>query len=133
MIFVNSGDNSCVFVVVFLANSVLPLIHPFSFDGEVNSGDSVQLTCHVSKGDLPLKIYWSHNDLPIFSHMGIMANKIGDRISLLTVESVKAENSGLYTCIGSNNAGKSNYSTELFVNGDFPIFVKNLTFLIFII
>lgn len=75
------------------------------------------MTCHVSKGDLPLKIRWTHNNLTIFSHMGLMASKIGDRISLLTVESVKAENSGNYTCIASNSAGASSYTAELFVNG----------------
>lgn len=96
---------------------VLPTIHPFSFDGEVNEGDSVQLTCHVAKGDLPLKIRWLHNDLPLFSHLGVLTNKIGDRISLLTIESVKAVNFGNYTCLANNKAGQSSYTTELFVNG----------------
>lgn len=96
---------------------VLPTIHPFSFDGEVNEGDSVQLTCHVAKGDLPLKIRWLHNDLPLFSHLGVLTNKIGDRISLLTIESVKAVNFGNYTCLANNKAGQSSYATELFVNG----------------
>uniref|UniRef100_A0A1B0GLK3 Ig-like domain-containing protein n=1 Tax=Lutzomyia longipalpis TaxID=7200 RepID=A0A1B0GLK3_LUTLO len=96
--------------------NVLPNIHPFSFDGEANSGDSIQLTCHVSKGDLPLVIKWTHNGNPIYSHSGILANKIGDRISLLTISSVEATHSGIYTCIASNLAGKMNFSAELFVN-----------------
>lgn len=96
---------------------VLPAIHPFNFDAEANEGDSVQLTCHVAKGDLPLKIRWTHNELPLFSHMGVLASKIGDRISLLTVESVKAANWGNYTCVASNKAGQSAYTAELLVNG----------------
>lgn len=97
--------------------SVLPNIHGFSFEDEANEGDSVQVTCHVSKGDLPLKIRWTHNGLPLFSHLGVMANKIGDRISLLTIGSVKAMNSGSYSCVASNAAGQSSHTAELFVNG----------------
>lgn len=96
---------------------VLPSIFPFSFDGEVNEGDSVQLTCHVAKGDLPLRIRWTHNDLPLFPHLGIMASKIGERVSLLTVETVKAVHSGNYSCVASNNAGNISYTAELLVNG----------------
>lgn len=96
---------------------MLPSIFPFSFDGEANEGDSVQLTCHVAKGDLPLRIRWTHNDLPLFSHLGVMASKIGERVSLLTVETVKAVHSGNYSCVASNNAGNISYTSELFVNG----------------
>lgn len=96
---------------------MLPYIHPFSFDGEANSGDSVQLTCHVAKGDLPLKIEWLLNGRPIYRHTGILANKIGERISLLTVDSVKAEHSGLFTCVARNAGGSSNFTAQLHVNG----------------
>lgn len=96
---------------------VLPTIHGFSFDGESNEADSVQVTCHVAKGDLPLKIRWTHNGLPLFSHLGVLTSKIGDRISLLTINSVKAVNSGNYTCIATNAAGHSSITAELFVNG----------------
>lgn len=97
--------------------TVLPHIHPFSFEGEANSGDSVQLTCHVSRGDLPLTIKWLHDSKQMYSHLGVISNKIGDRISLLTIPHVRDQNSGDYMCITENAAGKSNYSTTLFVNG----------------
>uniref|UniRef100_A0A1A9V522 Ig-like domain-containing protein n=1 Tax=Glossina austeni TaxID=7395 RepID=A0A1A9V522_GLOAU len=96
--------------------NVPPLIHPFSFDSEANEGDSVQLTCHIAKGDLPLKIRWTHNGLPLFSHLGVLTSKIGDRINLLTIESVKAINSGNYSCVAGNKGGQSTYTTELLVN-----------------
>lgn len=97
---------------------MLPLIHAFAFEEEANSGDSVQLTCHASKGDLPLTIKWLHNHLPMFSHLGVLTNKIGDRISLLTIPSVKDQNSGDYTCVAENAAGISNYTARLYVNGE---------------
>lgn len=98
-------------------NEVRPHIHPFAFDEEANSGDSVQLTCHASKGDLPLSIKWLFNHQPMFSHLSVLTNKIGDRISLLTIPSVQAKNSGEYTCVAENAGGKANYSTRLNVNG----------------
>lgn len=99
--------------------SVLPHINPFAFEEEANSGDSVQLTCHASKGDLPFtKFVWLHNGRPIFSHLGILTNKIGDRISLLTIPSVRDEHSGDFTCFVENNAGHVNYTARLYVNGD---------------
>lgn len=98
--------------------AVLPHIHPFEFEEEANSGDSVQLTCHASKGDLPLTIKWLHNGRPMFSHLGVLTNKIGDRISLLTISSVKDQNSGEYTCVAENQAGHVNYTARLYVNGE---------------
>lgn len=97
---------------------VLPHIHPFEFEEEANSGDSVQLTCHASKGDLPLTIKWLHNGRTIFSHLGVLTNKIGDRISLLTIPSVKDQNTGNYTCVAENAGGKTNYTAHLYVNGE---------------
>lgn len=99
------------------ANAVLPHINPFSFDGDANSGDSVQLSCHVAKGDLPLTIKWLFKDQPIFAHLGILTSKFGDRSNFLTIPSVTAENSGNYSCVATNRAGQYNYSTELNVHG----------------
>lgn len=96
---------------------VLPHINPFSFDGNVNFGDSVQLTCHVAKGDLPLKIKWLFNQNPLFAHLNILTSKLGDRSSFLTIPSVTAENSGNYTCSAWNDAGEYNFTAKLNVEG----------------
>lgn len=88
-----------------------------AFDGDANFGDSVQLTCHVAKGDLPMKISWQFNSQPIFAHSGIVTTKIGDRSSFLTVPSVTAENRGNYTCVATNAAGTFNLSAVLYVHG----------------
>lgn len=103
------------FLIAF--RSVLPHINSFSFEGSAKYGDSVQLTCHVAKGDLPLKIKWLFNDKPIFSHLNILTSKFGDRSSFLTVPAVTADNGGNYTCTASNDAGHSNYTATLNVLG----------------
>lgn len=103
---------SLLFLIV-----ALPHINPFEFDGNVNFGDSVQLTCHVGKGDLPLKIKWFFNEKPLFAHLNILTSKLGDRSSFLTIPSVTADNSGSYTCSASNSGGQSNHTTILNVLG----------------
>lgn len=106
-----------IFVESLKKFTVLPYVNPFTFDGEANSGDSVQLMCHVSKGDLPIIIKWLFNGQVITSQLGIISTKIGDRSNVLAVPSVGALNGGIYTCLASNAAGQFNHSTELFVNG----------------
>lgn len=101
----------------FTLSLVVPHINPFQFDGSVNFGDSVQLTCHVAKGDLPLTIKWLFNDKPIFAHLGITTSKLGDRSSFLMVPSVTAENSGNYTCVAANSAANHSYTATLNVQG----------------
>lgn len=39
---------------------VLPTIVPFSFgQDELNLDESISATCSITKGDLPLKIWWT--------------------------------------------------------------------------
>lgn len=97
--------------------SVLPHIMPFDVEEELNTGDSVQLNCHVSKGDKPLKITWSFHGKELSSHMGITTTKISDRSSLLTISSVMAAHNGNYTCTATNAAGSASHTTPLHVNG----------------
>lgn len=87
------------------------------FEGNVNFGDSVQLTCHVAKGDLPLKIKWMFNQRPLFAHLNILTSKLGDRSSFLTVPSVTADNGGNYSCVAINEAGENTYTAMLNVLG----------------
>jgi hypothetical protein len=71
----------------------------------------------VVKGDLPLKVTWSFHGEELSSHMGISTTKIGDRTSLLTIDSVMAGHSGNYTCTAENSSGTASYSASLLVNG----------------
>ncbi|XP_047019420.1 Down syndrome cell adhesion molecule-like protein Dscam2 isoform X8 [Helicoverpa zea] len=96
---------------------VVPQVTPFDFGEEIlNAGDTVSLTCTVGKGDLPLKIHWQLNDQTLNSGNGILINRNGKRISILSIENVQHEHIGNYTCIAENEAGRSSHSAVLNVN-----------------
>lgn len=96
---------------------VPPHVVPFIFESDINYGDSVQVSCHITKGDLPLTIKWLFNDKPIFAHLNILTSKFGNRSSFLTVPAVTADNGGNYTCTATNDAGQHNHTAVLNVLG----------------
>lgn len=105
----------------------MPYIVPFEADESVFAGESVQLNCHVSKGDLPLDIKWHfHGSENTSSHLGIMTNKMTSRASFLSIASANAGHSGNYTCVATNSAGSTNYSTVLNVHGQFHFFIIHI-------
>lgn len=73
----------------------------------------------VTKGDLPLTIQWSRNgELVLNGKDGIVVVKVSPRVSTLSIESINSLHRGNFMCIAENAAGKSNYTTELRVNGE---------------
>lgn len=105
---------------------VLPQINPFVFgEDEVNLDDAVAATCIVTKGDTPIKIWWTifNNDdvnpRNLTTNDGVVIAKSGNKLSLLNIESVQRRHRGNYTCWAKNKAGISHYSAQLAINGDF--------------
>ena len=77
--------------------------------------------CSATKGDSPLNLRWSFQSKPLaidgpFS--GLTINNLGERISVLSIQSVAAVHNGDYTCTAENPAGIANYTATLTVNGD---------------
>lgn len=106
---------------------VLPQIVPFDFGkDEINAMDMVSASCTVNKGDLPLRISWQRNNQSIYSNDGISISRTNQRISILSIESVRDRHSGAYTCIAENSGGSVNYTTSLWVNGIELICEQNL-------
>lgn len=97
--------------------TVPPLISPFAFDEKNFAGETVQLTCFIPKGDLPLKVTWNFLGKELPSNMGMSTTRIGSRTSLLIIESLMADHTGDYTCKVENAAGIVEYSADLFVSG----------------
>ena len=94
-----------------------PLISPFEFDESVFYGESVQVNCHIPKGDKPLKLSWNFHGREMSSHLGISTTKVGDRSSILTISSAMAGHSGNYTCTASNPVSTVSYTAILNVKG----------------
>lgn len=103
--------------MIIVYSAVLPHITPFSFDNEANFGDSVQLTCHVTKGDRPVKIAWKFSGGVLSDQIGVTTTQVGDRTSLLTISSVMAEHNGNYSCVATNAAGSVHHTAAIQVNG----------------
>ena len=100
---------------------------PFNFgEDELNLYDTVSATCTVSKGDLPIKIWWTVieaddpdlKDQILTTSDGILISRTSKKISMLSIESVNARNRGNYTCHARNKAGETSVTAILAINGD---------------
>ena len=97
---------------------------PFSFgEKELNFDDSATATCAITKGDVPMKIWWTFkgvdDELPynLTTNDGIFITRNGQKLSVLNIEAVKARHRGNYTCYAQNKGGYSQHSAFLSVNG----------------
>lgn len=103
----------------------MPQIVPFNFgEDEVNFDETVSATCTITKGDLPINIWWtladsyeSLTEYNISTNDGIVISKAGNKLSVLNIEAVKARHRGNYTCYAKNKAGVARHSAYLSVNG----------------
>jgi Down syndrome cell adhesion molecule-like protein 1 len=97
---------------------VLPQIVPFDFGDEaINSMDMVSASCTVNKGDTPIDIGWRFNNQSLYTNNGVLVSRTSQRISVLSIESVKHRHTGNYTCIAKNSAGVVQHTAVLHVNG----------------
>ena len=95
-----------------------PSIVPFSFGRDViDSGEYAQLTCVVSRGDMPITITWSLKGQELNSGPSITTTMLGRRASMLVISSVDYSHVGEYTCRATNPAGSVTHSANLRVNG----------------
>lgn len=105
--------------VPFCLNIVAPQITPFEFGEEpINSGDMASVFCSVNKGDIPLNITWTLNNQSV-AIIGISVLRTNKRISQLSIDDVRADHAGEYTCLASNLAGTTKHSAYLNINGNF--------------
>lgn len=73
----------------------------------------------MTSGDLPIDFKWFFNDRPVKEFAGITTVKLGNRNSVLNIDSVTGKHAGNYTCQASNNADLLNFTSELVVKGFF--------------
>ena len=113
------------FAISYLYVSVLPQILPFSFgDEQINLDEAVVATCIMTKGDLPIDIWWTlsnefqSEEKNLTTNDGVVITKTGNKLSVLNIEAVKGRHRGKYTCYAKNKAGISVYSASLAINGE---------------
>ena len=99
-------------------------MNPFSFgDDEFNFDDTVSAVCSVTKGDVPMKLWWTFkSDLEdlaynLTTNDGVVITRNNQKVTMLTIEAVKARHRGNYTCHAQNRAGVSQQSSYLSING----------------
>lgn len=87
---------------------------------------NVKATCSVTKGDLPISIWWtladSHGsntpfEYNISTNDGVVISKAGNKLSVLNIEAVKARHHGNYSCYAANKAGTTKHSAYLSIHG----------------
>lgn len=99
---------------------VPPQITPFEFGEEVlNEGETASVSCVMSKGDLPVAFKWRFNgeEIKPRNNIGIVLTTISKKTSILNIEAVSSVHRGSFTCEIKNDAGETNHTTLLSVNG----------------
>lgn len=111
---------------------------PFTFGEEdLNLDDSVSTMCSVTKGDLPLKLFWSFQSkdsefaVNLTTGDGIVITRTGQRSISLNIDAIKRHMVGIYQCVASNKAGTVVHSAMLAINGSIEFFKKLISAEIF--
>ncbi|XP_043494108.1 Down syndrome cell adhesion molecule-like protein Dscam2 isoform X10 [Polistes fuscatus] len=96
---------------------VAPQILQFSFgDTSLNSGEMLSVACTIVKGDFPVTLRWTFNDVPINSSQHDIHIVSSKRVSFLNIDNVAARHAGTYKCIATNTAGSDSHTAILSVN-----------------
>lgn len=78
------------------------------------------VTCLVTKGDLPVDIFWSLNSIPIVNGLhSVSVTRLNARTSALSIDALDAQHRGHYKCMARNSAGDAEHMARLEVNGYF--------------
>ncbi|KAH8029784.1 hypothetical protein HPB51_004789 [Rhipicephalus microplus] len=94
---------------------------PFSFSRNAVMGRKSSVTCAVSSGQGPFRFSWLHDGKPLDSRGRATVKVVTDDISVMTIDSVTAEDLGNYTCVVSNPAGTGIHTAALHVEGKPPL------------
>lgn len=75
-----------------------------------------QILCTAIHGDHPIQFTWLLRNETVFATERIRID-FTKRSSTLSIESVRGEDAGNYSCVAFNRAGSSNSTAELIVKG----------------
>ena len=118
---------TCTIALLHLALlhiAVPPEITPFTFP-KLAEGARVQVACTVHRGDFPLNLTWLKNWEPLPSHIRI--TPFDAYSSIVTMNNVRREDSGNYTCVASNSARVTTHTAHLIISGNLPCTLSHRT------
>lgn len=79
----------------------------------------------MTSGDFPVTFAWLFNGRKISDDVyDVSMVKLGKKISVLSIDTVRAHHAGNYTCVAENRATSVNHTAELIVNGSFYLNLK---------
>ncbi|GIY51862.1 titin [Caerostris darwini] len=81
-----------------------PILHPLSIPPDLGIGDSLDITCSLKRGSIPVSFEWRVNNQTPIKRVGIQINTSHKR-SVYIIDSISAADVGNYTCIASNTDG----------------------------
>lgn len=64
-----------------------------------------------------MRVEWTLNGQTIPNYLEVSTPKIGKRIHVLSIDSVKADHAGNYSCVATNQAGTAEFTAPLIVIG----------------
>jgi hypothetical protein len=92
-------------------------VSPFYFDA-ATEGMRTQVMCTTSQGDQPFVFSWLKDGAALHgSGAGLEVNQFSSFSSIVTIDSVRAEHSGNYTCQVHNAAATVEHTAPLSVTG----------------
>lgn len=109
---------------------VPPTLNAFTVDSNLRLGQRVSMLCSAIDGDLPMRITWLRNDIPLSGSStggmsgnhrrgseGISITEIGDYESVLRIDNLRPKHNANFTCMAQNDGGKAQHSQTLRVKG----------------
>lgn len=94
-----------------------PVVEPFFFPKSLSEGRRATVTCVVSAGDLPIRISWLKDGIPLPSDLKGSINMVNEYTSTISFGSVSQKHNGNYTCVASNPVASRNQTAIMTVKG----------------
>ncbi|XP_011496238.1 PREDICTED: Down syndrome cell adhesion molecule-like protein Dscam2 [Ceratosolen solmsi marchali] len=95
---------------------VPPKISPFTADHDLHLGERTTLTCSVSRGDLPLTIFWLKDGRTMGPSERVTVTSVDQFNSILMIESLSPDHNGNYSCVARNLAAEVSHTQRLVVH-----------------
>lgn len=97
---------------------VKPQIEPFTFNlNTINEQNTAKVICTVIAGDLPIEIKWLKDGAELRAGGNRRVMQLDDMMVMLSLSALSVNDSGNYTCLAKNSAGRAEHTASLYVKG----------------